>query len=150
MAKGPSFTAQLRSIEKRNKAKMTAIARQSAQTVANAAQTPQKSVKETGGSFELGKLPVDTGNLRRSVVHTINGGGAAQGPDATSSVISRIKLGDLYSVRWTAEYAKAIDKGTAKIRARLFMTYHTERWPAIVGKVAAELARRVSGSRAKP
>ena len=145
--KGPSFTAQLRGIEKKNAAKLTAIMRQSAQEVANAASTPQPSVKQTGGSFEIGKVPVDTGVLRNSQVTSINGGGAAQGPNAAPSVIGIAQLGSIINVRWTAEYARAIDKGTARIRARLFVTYHTERWAAIVGRIAGRLASRTGAAK---
>ena len=141
MATG-SFTAQLRGFEKASKAKLTAIMRQSAQEIANAASTPQPSVKQTGGSFEIGKIPVDTGFLRNSQVTTLNGGGGAQGPDAAASVIGSAPLGSTIGVQWTADYAKTIDQGNARIAARLFVSYHVERWQAIVGKIAEKLKRR--------
>ena len=137
-----TFTAQLRSFETNSKRKLEAVMRQSAQEMTNLASTPQPSVKQTGGSFEIGRVPVDTGYLRNSQITGINGGSGGQGPDAAASVIASAPLGSTISVGWTAAYAKTIDQGNAHIQARRFLDYHLPKWQAIVGRIAEKLRRR--------
>ncbi|MEL6101318.1 MAG: hypothetical protein AAFR68_08360, partial [Pseudomonadota bacterium] len=63
-----TFTAQLRGHVEKYKKRIDLIVKQSAQDVIEIAQTPQPSVKQTGGFFETGLIPVDTGFLRNSLV----------------------------------------------------------------------------------
>lgn len=129
--------------ERKTIGKLNALVRQSAQDVIAAANTPQPSVKQTGGTFELGKVPVDTGFLRNSlVVELTDGGGSAEGGDAYAGVIAGMEVGAVITATWTAAYAGAIEYGTDKIAPRMFVRYNIERWPEIV----ETNARRIAGA----
>lgn len=138
-----TFTASLSSFELKTKEAMSAIVRQSAQDVIEAANTPQPSVKQTGGAFEIGKVPVDTGFLRNSLATLLNGGSGLQGGDAYIAVLAEAGVGDVIEARWTAEYAVAVEYGSRNVQPRMFVRYNVERWQAIV----EANAQRIAGAR---
>ena len=135
-----SFQAQLRAFENLTKKKMELIVKASAQDVFSAAQTPQPSVKETGGSFEVGKVPVDLGDLRRSFVSGINGQSVGQGDEAYILAITGAELGDTIEGGWTAEHAPAIEYGTDTIAPRAYMRTNAGRWQEFVTANARKAA----------
>ncbi len=127
-----SFEAQLRDFEGRTAKKIAAVVKQSAQDLFEACQTPQPSVKETGGSFEVGKIPVDLGDLRGSFVSGLNGQKVAEGEEAYIATIAGYKLGDSIQGGWTADHARPIEYGSGKIKPRRFVGANVPKWPQFV------------------
>jgi len=134
MAKVKNFTAQIKEWADLTERQMLAVVKQSAQDVFSGAQTAQASVKETGGKFEIGKIPVDFGDLRRSFKSGLNGATVAEGADSYVMAIAQSKLGDVILGGWTAEYAKAIEFGTESIAPRAYMRTNAAKWQSIVRK----------------
>jgi hypothetical protein len=79
------------------------------QDVLEGAQTPQQSVKLTGGSFEVGKIPVDTSEL----INSLEVGGAV-GPDSYVLALAGMELGDYLHFTWTAPHALPMELGYTK------------------------------------
>lgn len=137
MARKPQkFTAQVKDWANLTERKMLAIVQQSAQEVFSLAQTPQPSVKETGGTFEIGKIPVDWGDLRRSFVSGLNGSTVGRGTDSYILAIAQSTLGDTILGGWTAEYARAIESGDEGRGGRFYMRTNAAKWQSIVRAVA--------------
>lgn len=135
-----SFTAAIEAFGIKTKAKAEAVLKESAQEVFALAQTPQPSVKQTGGSFEQGKIPVDTGILRNSFVSGLNGSTSLSGADAYTAAIAGMEIGDSIFGGWTAEYARAIEYGTENIAGRFFAGNAVRQWQAIVARNAQKAA----------
>lgn len=135
-----NFTAQIDAFVLKAKQKAEAVLKESAQEVFRLAQTPQPGVGETGGSFETGKIPVDTGALRNSFVSGLNGSTALAGPDGYVGIIAGMELGDSIFGGWTMEYARAIEYGTANMAGRFFAGNAARQWQAIVAANAAKAA----------
>lgn len=132
-----TFTAQMQAFTNRAKEKMTLVVKQSAQDVFELATTTQPSVKATGGSFEIGKVPRDWGTLIGSFQIGLNGGkgGDANGVDL---VIAGMKLGDSVTGVFTAEYARAVEYGTSKMAGRFYVLSAAQQWQSIVSRNAAK------------
>lgn len=135
-----SFSAQVDEMTRRAREKLELVVKQSAQDVFELAQTPQPSVTETGGAFEVGKIPVDTGFLRNSFMSELNGSGAVTGADAYVMTIASLELGDTVFGGWTASYAPLVEWGTANMAGRFFALSAAQQWQAIVQR-NAEKAR---------
>lgn len=129
------FDAQVGAHVAKYKKRLLAVLRQSAQDVFSLAQTPQPSVKVTGGSFELGKIPVDTGFLRNSFVSAVNGIEVSRGPDSYILAIANAEIGDSIFGGWTAVYAPVVNYG-GPYQGRLFATMAAQQWQSIVSSNA--------------
>lgn len=100
----------------------------------------QPSVKETGGSFVVGKVPVDTGHLigtsqaeiNGSVVAKGSGAGTAPQPADWTAAVQQMKLGDTIVGGFTADYARHVEYGTHKMAGRFFVREALSQWPRIV------------------
>lgn len=92
------FTADIGRFTERTEANMRKIALASMLDLFNDAQNPVAK----GGS-----MPVDTANLRNSLVVEINGANAGKGGDAFILGINRFQIGDIVQGAWTAPYAVA-------------------------------------------
>lgn len=101
------FTADLSRLTEKAKANMDYIAKQAIQDVLEGAQQTQPGVKQTGGSFEVGKIPVETGDLVNSL--SVDGGGT--GADAYVVAIAGMRLGDVMEFEWTMPYAARLHYG---------------------------------------
>ena len=128
-----TFTAQIKAFTDRAKEKMDAVVKQSAQEVYSIAQTP----KARGG-----RMPVDTGFLRNSLVAELNGGTVAGGADAYTLAVAGMELGDTVFAGWTAEYARHMEYGTSKTPGNFYMLSAAQQWQAIV-KRNADLVRNL-------
>lgn len=106
-----SFAADVAKFAKLTKQNLRYVAVNAIQDVVEAAQTPQPSVKRTGGSFEVGKIPVDTSELINSLVSGIGAAGGAAGPDSYVVALAGFELGDYMRFNWTAPYALRIEAG---------------------------------------
>lgn len=132
-----TFTAQMEAFATRAKEKMTLVVKQSAQDVFELATTTQPGVEATGGKFEVGKVPVDTGNLINSFQIGLNGGrgGNVGGVDL---VIAGMKLGDSVTGVFTAAYAREVEYGTSKMAGRFYVLSAAQQWQNIVSRNAAK------------
>lgn len=140
-----SFTAQIDAWVAKTERRMEAVLRQSAQDVFNDAQrVGPNHLDPTAGAG--GNMPVITGNLRASLTMEINGGEAAQGPDAYVLAVSRLKVGDVLVGAWggaAAPYARNVHYGSAGRRGRMWAALAAAKWQAIVRKNVA-LAKRLN------
>lgn len=140
-----SFTAQLERFKTRTVEKMEVVIKSSAQEVYSRANTPQPSVKDTGGTFEVGKVPVDIDDLWTSFVGSLNGGSYLEGPVAYELTIAGYELGDTIFGGWTAGHAKHIEYGTEDddgntlIEPRAYMRTAAAAWQDIVTDFANQV-----------
>lgn len=141
-----TFAAQIRDYAAKTKAEMRQILQDSLFDVLEKAQTSQPSVKLTGGSFEIGKIPVDSSNLIRSLASELNGSELARGEASFTVVIEKMEAGDTALFSWTAPYAKAIEYGwetsTGKhVGGRHFVGHNAAQWP----RICAANTERIAG-----
>ena len=108
-----SFSAQVRNWTEKAKRNAGLVVADAAQGVFADMSQRQPSVKETGGTFEIGKVPVDTGLLINSMLTTLDGGALGSGPDAYIAGLAGFELGDSIVHAFTQEYASAIEYGTS-------------------------------------
>ena len=118
------------------------VAAEATQDLMEAAQTPQHGVKVTGGSFEIGKIPVDDHDLINSLKSSLNGSPVDEGEFCYGVAISGFELGDEISFEWTAQHALPIDQGfTAEngtqVPGRHFVGYNVGRWQEFVDGAVA-------------
>lgn len=132
-----TFTAQMQAFATRANEKMTLVVKQSAQDVFELATTTQPGVDATGGAFEVGKVPVDTGNLINSFQIGLNGGSGAR-VGGVDLVIAGMKLGDSVTGVFTANYAREVEYGTSKMAGRFYVLSAAQQWQAIVSRNAAK------------
>lgn len=128
-----SFTAQIKAFADKSKEKIEAVVKQSAQEVFSIAQMP----KAAGG-----RMPVDTGFLRNSLIATLNGSAVGGGADAYTLAIAGAELGDTIFAGWTANYARFMEYGTSKASGNFYMLNAAQQWQAIVAR-NAELVRNL-------
>ncbi len=123
-----TFTAQIKAFADRTQEKIEAVVKQSAQEVFSIAQTP----KAQGG-----RMPVDTGFLRNSLIASLNGSTVGGGADAYVLAVAGAELGDTIFAGWTANYARFMEYGTSKTPANFYMLSAAQQWQAIVARNAA-------------
>lgn len=128
-----TFQAQIKAFADRSREKLEAVVKQSAQEVFSIAQTP----KAQGG-----RMPVDTGFLRNSLIATLNGSAVGGGADAYTLAIAGAELGDTIFAGWTANYARFMEYGTSKATGNFYMLNAAQQWQAIVAR-NAELVRNL-------
>jgi hypothetical protein len=128
-----SFTAQIKAFADKSREKIETVVKQSAQEVFSIAQTP----KAQGG-----RMPVDTGFLRNSLIAELNGGTVGGGADAYVLAVAGADLGDTIFAGWTAQYARFMEYGTSKAAGNFYMLNAAQQWQAIVAR-NAELVRNI-------
>lgn len=140
-----TFTAQIKDFADLTKRNMRYVAAESIQDVMEAAQTPQPSVKRTGGTFIEGRIPVDTSDLINSL--TVNG---ISGQASYVTAIEGFEVGDVLRFAWTQEYAMRIEMGfvgtdsagrTYNQAGRHFVSANAARFPQFVEQRVAEVRR---------
>lgn len=125
-----TFAADVKTWSDKALANAEAIFKQSVQDVADQAQRPVA---------QGGRMPVDTGFLRNSLVSGLNGSYLHEGQAAYVLTITGAELGDTVNIGWTANYAKHVEFGTSKMQARGFMRSALEDWQRIVATNAAKV-----------
>lgn len=128
-----TFTAQIKAFADKSKEKVEAVIKQSAQEVFSIAQTP----KAQGG-----RMPVDTGFLRNSLIAQLNGATVSGGADAYTLAIAGAESGDTIFAGWTANYARYMEYGTSRTPGNFYMLSAAQQWQAIV-KRNAEIVRNL-------
>lgn len=134
-----TFTAQLGAFRDKTKAQMKAVLTESVQDVVAEAQTPVA---------QGGRMPVDTGFLRNSLVSELNGAQVAQGAGSYALAAEGMEPGDVARFGWTAEYALRMENGfvgedslgrTYNQPGRHFVEGAAAQWPAIVAANVGKL-----------
>lgn len=123
-----TFAAQLADIRNLTLQKIEAVAKQSIQDVVDDMQLP----KAKGG-----RMPVDTGFLRNSLVSGLDGAFGPPAADSYTGVIAGMQIGDVVKFAYTAEYAIHQELGTSKMQGNHFMGVAAAKWPAFVAANAA-------------
>lgn len=90
---------------------MKYVAGMAIKDVMEGAQTPQTSAKFTGGSFQVGKIPVLDNILRESLWSGKNNAGWIRGSTSYLTVTTGLQLGDVISFVWSSPYSMRIEKG---------------------------------------
>lgn len=128
-----TFTAQVKAFTDRAKEKLETVVKTSAQEVFSIAQTP----KAQGG-----RMPVDTGFLRNSLIAQLNGATVGGGSDAYVMAVAGSDLGDTIFAGWTANYARHMEYGTSETTGNFYMLGAAQQWQAIVAR-NADLVRNI-------
>lgn len=132
------FGAEIKAYVDKTKAGMRDVMRESIQDVLDIAQTPVA---------KGGRMPVDTGNLRNSLVSGLNGSFGASGADGYVLTLAGMELGDEARFGWTAPYALRMELGFTGMDSlgrkyqqggRHFVGTAAAQWPSIVARNAAE------------
>lgn len=96
VADNRKFIADVSRFADKTADQMLRVSKQSIQDVVRIAQ---RTVADGGN------MPVDLGTLRNSLVTEVRGAQVGEGADSYTLGVSLLKLGDPFSVAWTAEYA---------------------------------------------
>lgn len=124
--------------------RMKAVVRGATDRVMDIAQTPEA---------KGGRMPVDTGFLRNSLVSSVNGGGTAKGASSYALIAGTMDAGDIATFGWTADYARRLNGGftgqdklgrTYNQAGRHWLEGAAAQWPAIV---AAETLKAKAAAR---
>lgn len=143
-----NFAAEIERWAEKTEAQLTAIFRQSAQDVIEVMQEvgPSKANPDSTGT---GRMPVDTGFLRASLVVVLNGDlppadrkaprrrKKSEGPipwdvSAATLVINQANIGDRVSAGFTANYANLVNYGSSNFPGYHFVEYASGQWQQIV------------------
>jgi len=144
-----SLQAQINKFAEGTEKRLTKLMRRTLTEMMDMAQEPQPSVILTGGTFEVGKVPLLSEDLWSSLVTTINGAVPSK-PGVKSYLwrISRMKIGDTITFEWTVPYARRIEFGFAgqdvlgrfyNVKGRLFATTAYHAVPGIFARLSKEV-----------
>ena len=139
-----TFSAQVADWVRKSEKLTEAVFKESSQRVVNEMQKVQG---------EGGRMPVDTGFLRASLVPSINAssvtlrenpGSFTQSDDSIVALkIAGLEIGDTFYAVYAAEYAAAVNYGAQNRDAAGFLEGATAQWSAIVNSVTIELKSRM-------
>lgn len=124
--------------------RLTAVVQGSTDRVIAVAQTPVA---------KGGRMPVDTGFLRNSLVSSINGQGGLEGASSYALVAGQMEAGDVATFGWTAAYARRLNNGftgtdaagrTFNQSGRHWVEGAAAQWQAIV-TAETEKAKKAAG-----
>lgn len=141
-----SFTAQVRAWAEKAKRNHLLVLRLAAQEVFRRATQRQASITETG-SFEVGKIPVDTGHLIGTAEVRIRGAAVASGnpgagtPPDYAVAIGYLEGGEAVELVFTAEYARHVEYGASKMPGRFYVRTAVADWQQIVDRAAAQVGK---------
>ena len=119
---------------KKTQQRIDAVLKDAAQSVVAVAQV----TKAKGG-----RMPVDTGNLRNSLISSVAGGASGQGEESYIMAAAGMTGGDVATFTWTAEYAAAVNNGNRGRPGAHFVEGAVDQWPAIVRASIAKAKARV-------
>lgn len=138
---GNSFHAQVRAFADKAKARSLAIFRESAQRVAEEAGRPEA---------QGGRMPVDTGFLRNSVVGSTTGMPTSASEPVPIALLQTAAGGSVW-IGWTAAYARRMEYGFVGEDSlgreymqpgKAFLRGAVQNWQQIVNDVTTEVQRR--------
>lgn len=129
-----TFAADLAAFRDKTKAQMQAVLSASVQDVLEEAQKPVA---------QGGRMPVDTGFLRNSLVCELNGSQIGTGATSYTLAAAGMEPGDIARFGWTAAYSLRVELGfvgedslgrTFNQQGRHFVEGAAAQWPQIVAK----------------
>lgn len=132
------FVADVRAWTEKARRNAELVVRGSVQDVGELMSRRQPSVKDTGGSFQVGFVPVDTGQLIASQQVEVNGGVVASGAVDYSAAVVGMDLGDVVQAVFTAPYARHVEYGTGRMAGRFYVRNAVQQWQTIVDQNAAQ------------
>lgn len=141
-----SFSAQVRSFNEKAKRNMQLVLRLSAQEVFSRATTRQASIKETG-TFEVGKLPVDWGELIGETRIEVLGASVTEGSPANATppdialAVALFDAGEDITLIFSSDHARFIEYGTSRMPGRFYVRTAVADWQAIVDEAARKVGR---------
>lgn len=146
-----SFSASVRGWTQKAKRNARLVVLDATQATAETMTERQASVKETGGAFEVGKVPVDTGVLIGSVIVEVGGSQTGQGttgaaPDFSAAIVGA-ELGEPITIGFTAEYARPVEYGTGNMAGRFFVRGAVQEWESTVARSARKFDARTREGR---
>lgn len=109
--------------------RLDAVVKDATQEVVSVAQEP----KAKGG-----RMPVDTGFLRNSLMSSLQGGSGQMGDASHIFVVSGMVAGDMATFTWTADYAAAVNNGKHGGAGAHFVEGAADQWQAIVDASVAK------------
>lgn len=142
-----SFTASVRGWTDKAKRNADLVVKGSISDVGELMTRRQPSVKETGGSFKEGFVPVDKSELINSQQVEINGGVVASGDVDYSAAIANMEIGDAVRAVFTAPHARRMEYGfsgtdslgrTYNQAGRFFVRNAVQQWQTVVAQNAAQ------------
>jgi hypothetical protein len=81
-----------------------------------------------------GKMPVDTGALRSSLLSELNGNAGAIGADSYVFVAGAMEAGDYAWFKWTMEYAYMVNQGVQGRPGAHFVEWAARQWQTFVNE----------------
>ena len=136
-----AFTAQVRNWTEKATRNTGLVIGDAIQGVFADMSRRQPSVKETGGTFEVGKVPEDEGILINSLFGTLNGSGTGQGETAYIAALSGFEAGDVVGLSFSAEYAPSIEYGTSDFPGRFMVREANNGGGGWQGRIDASAAK---------
>lgn len=137
-----TFTAQVRGWTEKAKRNAELVVRGSVEDVGELMSRRQASVKETGGAFSVGFVPVDTGELINSQEVSIDGSpvhAPGVAPPDYSAIVAGLELGDSVEAVFTAPHARPVEYGVSgRFAGRFFVRNAVQQWQVIVDQNAAQ------------
>lgn len=142
------FSATVNRWAGKTQERLEAIFREAVRELFNRVTQTQASIKETG-TFTVGKVPVDTGELIGSTEIRLDGRVVARGSQAGKAstppdyavTISRMAMGQVIGFVFTSEHARHVEYGTENMPGRFFVSMHVREWQSIVDDVVRRVAR---------
>lgn len=137
-----TFTAQIEAFRDLTLKNMRYVAAEAIQDVVEAAQTPQLPVARTGGTFEIGKIPVDT----KALINSLSVDGGPESEVAYAAAIAGFEIGDKMQFHWTSDHAMPMEAGFTtqsgtQVSGRHFVGANAERFSEFVDKRVAEVKK---------
>lgn len=123
-----TFAADLKQFRNLTRERMVKVVKDSVQDVLQDAQTTALGITR-GGTLQVGKLPVDTGQLANSLVSTPNGGA---GSASYVTTVAGYQLGETMRFVWDTEYAMAVEMGTSTFSGWHFVGANAAKWQEYV------------------
>ena len=142
--------AEIRHMAQYSMANLNGIFKKAVEHLIKEAQKakPSKHYLDAGSTNVTGgRMPVDTGALRASLISEQDGGRLTIGKKSkdktipgydASATIARLNLGDTATFGWTVKYARFQEYGTKYMEGNLFMTSAVMQWQHFVDLGVAE------------
>ncbi|MCA0961147.1 hypothetical protein [Salipiger bermudensis] len=136
-----TFAAQIRNWTEKTKHDAEFIFKGSVEDISELMARRQASVQDTGGTFQVGYVPVLSGELINSVEvsvdGTITGQGANKAPPDFVASLAGLELGGVAEIYFTAAHARPLHYGFtttsgAQVPGRLWVTTAIQQWDTIV------------------
>ena len=132
-----TFSASVKGWSEKAKRNARFVVMEASEGVYNAMTERQPGVKEAGGSFAVGRVPVDTGFLANSVQVEVGGAVTGTGTPDFIGAIAGFEEGQPIQAAFTAEYARHVEYGTGRMAGRFFVRSAISQWRGLVRRAAA-------------